>query len=81
MTQVIVNMFDAKTNLSKLVTKALAGEDVVLAKAGKPAVKLVPYVASPKPRTFGKFKGEIKISDDFDKEDEEINKLFYDGEL
>lgn len=41
-----VNIHEAKTTLSKLVEAVLAGEDVVLARAGKPAVRLVPYVAS-----------------------------------
>ncbi|MBI3956321.1 type II toxin-antitoxin system prevent-host-death family antitoxin [Candidatus Gottesmanbacteria bacterium] len=77
----LTNIYQAKTNLSQLVNLALAGEDVVIAKAGKPVVKLVPYIAEKKPRTFGKFKGQITIAEDFDEEDEEINKLFYDGDL
>lgn len=47
------------------------------AKAGKLVVKSVPSVVEKKPRTLGKFKGQITVSDDFDDEDEEINKLFY----
>lgn len=39
--------------------------------------KLTPYTTKKKPRTLGKFKGQITVSDDFDDEDEEINKLFY----
>lgn len=77
----LTNIYQAKTNLSQLVNQALAGEDVVIAKAGKPVVKLVPYVTEKKPRTFGKFKGQITIADDFDEEDEEINKLFYGGDI
>jgi prevent-host-death family protein len=38
-----VNLYDAKTNLSKLVDRAAAGEEIVIAKAGKPKAKLVPY--------------------------------------
>ncbi len=77
----MTNIYQAKTNLSRLVNLALAGEDVVIAKAGKPVVKLVPYEALKKPRTFGKFKGQISVSDDFDEEDEEINKMFYNGNI
>lgn len=77
----MTNIYQAKTNLSQLVNLALSGEDVVIAKAGKPVAKLVPYMVEKKPRTFGKFKGQISVADDFDEEDEEINKLFYDGGL
>lgn len=73
----ITNIYQAKTNLSQLIEEALAGKDIIIAKAGKPVVKLVPYAVPQKPRTFGKFKGQIEIADDFDDEDEEINKLFY----
>lgn len=73
----MTNIYQAKTNFSQLVNLVLSGEDVVIAKAGKPVAKLVPYIAEKKPRTLGKFKGEITIPDDFDEEDEEINKLFY----
>jgi prevent-host-death family protein len=38
-----VNIYDAKTNLSKLVDRAAAGEEIVIAKAGKPKAKLIPY--------------------------------------
>lgn len=77
----MTNIYQAKTNFSQLVNLALAGEDVVIAKAGKPVAKLVPYIVEKKPRTFGKFKGQISVADNFDEEDEEINKLFYDGDL
>ena len=48
-----VNIYDAKTNLSKLVDRAAAGEEIVIAKAGKPKAKLVPYQPSRKKRRFG----------------------------
>ena len=43
-----VNLYDAKTNLSKLVERAAAGEEIIIAKAGKPKAKLVPYQPPPK---------------------------------
>ena len=53
-----VNMHEAKTHFSKLVERALAGEDIVVARAGKPCVRLVPVVEEPlPPRTPGRFKG------------------------
>lgn len=48
-----VNLYDAKTNLSKLVDRAAAGEEIVIAKAGKPKAKLVPYQPARKKRVFG----------------------------
>ncbi len=74
---IIANIFDAKTNLSRLIEAVLAGKDVVIAKAGKPVAKLISYKEKKKPRVPGKWTGKVWISDDFDEESEEINKLFY----
>lgn len=60
-----VNMYEAKTHFSELITQALLGEDIVIAKAGKPLVKIVPYHPEKNQRVPGSAKGEIKISDDF----------------
>ncbi len=49
----VVNMHEAKSNLSKLVEEALEGEEVIIAKAGKPVAKLIPYEPKPEPRRFG----------------------------
>ena len=73
----IINIHQAKTQLSKLIEKVLVGEDVIIAKAGKPIVKLTPYKEILKPRKLGLLKGKIHVPDNFDDEDEEINKLFY----
>ncbi len=73
----IFNIHQAKTNLSKLIEKTSKGEEVIIAKAGKPVAKLVAYKEKLKPRKPGLWKGKIWVSDDFDEEDEEINKLFY----
>ena len=73
----IYNIHEAKTNLSKLIEKTLKGEDLVIAKAGKPVVKLTAYKAAKKKRLAGALKGKIQIAKDFDAESEEINKLFY----
>jgi prevent-host-death family protein len=61
-----VNMHEAKTHLSRLVDEAAAGEEVVIAKAGRPLVKLVPYVPDRKPRQPGGWEGQVWISPDFD---------------
>lgn len=73
----IFNIHQTKTNLSKLLEKMQKGEDIIIAKSGKPIAKLVPYEEKLKPRKAGLWKGKIWVSDDFDDEDPEINKLFY----
>ena len=64
----MVNLYDAKTQLSQLVERAAAGEEVVIAKAGKPMVKLVPVeVEKPKKRPSGLNLLQVTyIADDFD---------------
>ena len=64
----ISNIHEAKTQLSKLIESALAGEEIVIAKAGKPLVKLIPYQENQKPRTPGGWEGKVTISDNFDDE-------------
>ena len=59
-----VNIYEAKSKLSKLAELALAGEDVVIAKAGKPLVKLIPYDPASVPRTPGLLAGKIEIAED-----------------
>jgi prevent-host-death family protein len=61
-----VNLYQAKTNLSKLVDRAAAGEEIVIAKAGKPKAKLVPYRAGKKRRFGQNLLGITYIADDFD---------------
>ena len=62
----IINIHQAKTHFSKLVDAVMLGEEIIIAKAGKPAVKLVP-ISAPKPqRKPGALKGKIKIAKDFD---------------
>jgi prevent-host-death family protein len=73
----VINIHEAKTNLSKLIEQTSQGEEVVIAKAGKPVAKLVPYQEKLEPRKLGLLKGKIFIPDNFNDEDEEINKLFY----
>jgi len=74
------NIHEATTHLSKLIDSVLAGEDVIISRAGKPLVRLVPYKGAFKPRQPGVWKGQVKIADDFDEESEEVNALFYGGD-
>ena len=74
----LVNIHDAKTHFSKLIDQVLNGEDIVIARSGKPVVRLTPYSSEPEVRRGGQFKGLMKISDDFDDPlPEDILKLFY----
>ncbi len=70
MTQASIH--EAKTNLSKLIQKALAGEEVIIANAGKPVVKLVAIAQTPKPRVFGGWEGQVWMAEDFDAELEDF---------
>jgi prevent-host-death family protein len=67
----IVNMHQAKSSLSRLVERALAGEDVVIARNGQPLVRLVPIPKQREPRVPGRSKGRIWIAPDFDEMSEE----------
>ena len=61
-----VNIHDAKTNFSKLIDAVSRGDEFVIAKAGKPAARLVP-IRVPKPaRKPGALKGKVRIASDFD---------------
>lgn len=72
-----VNIHEAKTHLSRLVEQASRGESFVIAKSGKPLVKVVPLNAPDKVRKLGFMLGEIRVPDDFDiMGSEEIQKLF-----
>lgn len=71
-----VNMHEAKSHLSALVEEVLAGGEVVIARAGKPLVQLVPYNAQKKPRSPGRWKGKLWVADDFDITPEEIIAAF-----
>jgi prevent-host-death family protein len=61
-----VNIHAAKTHLSSLIENALAGEEVIISKAGKPMVRLEPVKKNDIRRTPGMWKGKVWISDDFD---------------
>jgi prevent-host-death family protein len=84
---IIVNMHEAKTQLSKLVSAAESGEEVIIARAGKPSVRIVQVVEVETPkRVFGHWEGQGWIADDFldevsidDEPDDPLNKLSLSG--
>jgi len=61
-----VNIHEAKTHLSQLLQRVIAGEEIILAKAGKPVARLVPFTAAPAQRLPGSAQGQIWIAPDFD---------------
>lgn len=62
----LINLYEAKTNLSQLVDRAAAGEEIVIAKAGRPLARLVPLKARTEARLPGLLKGRIVIGPNFD---------------
>lgn len=72
-----VNIHEAKTHLSRLLEKVSQGEEVVIARAGKPVARLVAVTERPTRRTPGSAKDTLWVSDDFDDPlPEEIQKYF-----
>jgi antitoxin (DNA-binding transcriptional repressor) of toxin-antitoxin stability system len=66
MSTIQVNMHEAKSSLSQLAEKAWAGDTIIIAKAGKPYLDLIPHKVISQPRKPGRYKGKITISKDFD---------------
>jgi prevent-host-death family protein len=75
-----VNIHAAKTHLSRLVEQAAAGEEIIIAKSGKPVARLCPLAETPRRRQLGVLNGKIEIPDNFDElYEEEIRAMFEDG--
>ncbi len=65
MADTVYNLYEAKTGLSSLVDRAAEGEEIVIAKAGKPLAKLVPFRKVRSPRAPGGWEGKVWIAEDF----------------
>ena len=74
-----INIHEAKTHLSRLVEQAAAGEEIIIAKAGKPVARLMPLaVPATAPRTLGILAGKYEVPDDIDSMfGNEIEAMFY----
>jgi prevent-host-death family protein len=72
----VTNIHQAKSQLSRLLERALAGEEVIISRAGKPIARLVPYAQKNQPRRLGMLKGKIRIARDFDELPEELAAAF-----
>jgi prevent-host-death family protein len=72
----ILDIDEAAAHLSRLVERALEGEEIIIARAGKPAVRLVPIRESDTPRKGGQWKGEVRIAEGFDELPEDLARAF-----
>jgi prevent-host-death family protein len=70
------NIHEAKSQLSKLIALAMSGEEVIIARAGQPMVRLVPIGGDHSPRKGGQWHGRVRIADDFDELPDDIAKAF-----
>jgi prevent-host-death family protein len=75
-----IDTYAAKTQLSRLLARVEAGEEIVITRRGKPVARLVP-AAPRRPRIIGLLKGQFTAPDDINDGDEEIARLFEEGEI
>jgi prevent-host-death family protein len=75
-----VNIYEAKTQLSKLVERASAGEEIVIARGGRPMARLMPLARSTGRRQAGAYRGQMWIAPDFDELPDEVLSAFGGGE-
>lgn len=73
-----VNVYEAKTHLSQLIDRAAAGEEIVIARAGRPVARLVALRDAPsRRRTPGAWRGKVSVADDFDELPAEMEAAFH----
>ncbi|MGH9672840.1 MAG: type II toxin-antitoxin system Phd/YefM family antitoxin [Bryobacteraceae bacterium] len=72
----VVNIHQAKTNLSKLIQRSLEGEEIIVAKAGEPLVRIVAYRQKRRDRNGGQWRGQLWMSEDFDRLPEDLGAAF-----
>jgi prevent-host-death family protein len=73
----IVNVYDAKTRLSQLIARVEDGEEITIARHGRPVARLVPFTEHQQVRTPGIWRGQVKISDDFDNFSDDEDREWY----
>ena len=78
-----VNVFEAKTDFSKLIrlVESRREESITVARTGKPVARIVPYESAPVSRRIGIAKGKFEVPDDFDAGNEEIAAMLMEGDL
>ena len=73
----IVNVYEAKTRLSTLVDQAASGDDVIIARNGKPQARITSLVPARGRITYGLLRGKFTVPEDFDAPNPAIETLFY----
>ena len=76
-----MNVYEAKTQFSKLLQQVEAGDEIVIARHGKPVARLVPLQRTAAPRQLGSLRGKIWIAPDFDEPDQELIDLMESGPI
>jgi prevent-host-death family protein len=76
-----VNVYEAKSQFSKLLEQVEGGDEIVIARNGKPVARLVPLQRSAAPRELGSMRGKIWMAPDFDEPDEELIDLMENGPI
>jgi prevent-host-death family protein len=72
----VINIHEAKTQLSRYLQEVAEGKEVVIGKYGQPIARLVPYVSAKPTYHFGLLKGQLETPADFDAPDERVPALF-----
>ena len=72
-----VNIYDAKTQLSRLIAEVESGAEITISRNGRPVARLVPYATTRSPRTPGVWRGEVTIADDFEAFTPELDRHWY----
>lgn len=75
----VVNIYEAKTHLSALVDQAATGDDVIIARNGKPQARITSLAPAKGKIKYGLLKGTFTVPDDFDAPNPDIDALFYGG--
>ena len=72
----MVNVYEAKTHLSRLLDRVEAGEEIVIGRAGRPVARLVPYQPRSRTRQPGAWRGRVQITEDFDELPDDLAAAF-----
>jgi prevent-host-death family protein len=72
-----INVYEAKTHLSRLLDRVEAGEEIVISRAGRPVARLVPYQRNGRTRQPGAWRGKVHLTEDFDVLPEEVIAAFH----
>ena len=76
MAEPTVNIHEAKTHLSRLIERVESGHEIVIARAGRPVARLVPYRSRTTPRAPGLWRGRVRLAPDFDETDDLLVEAF-----